>query len=175
MTKTTEQIRALRESGHVLRCHTLPHHGEYSVAAHCWQACMLLLSLNPEPSKDLIQAVLFHDSAERYYGDVPTPVKEADGKLALMFGIAEDKALEALGVRFDLDAYEHLWLTCVDKLELYLWCEDQAALGNKHTANALNYVRAWFVKRWDKLPETLKNFINEFNWQRGADLPPESS
>ena len=77
--KIAEQINrrvlAAREGGNVLRCHTVPHHGQYSVGKHSYDALSLLLLLHPNPSMNLVKATLWHDCAERFVGDMPAPAK----------------------------------------------------------------------------------------------------
>jgi 5'-deoxynucleotidase YfbR-like HD superfamily hydrolase len=123
---------------------------------------------------DLIQAVLFHDVAERYLGDMPTPAKGEGKDLTRAYLAAEERTLALMGVKFHLTGQEQHWLDCVDKLELYLWCKDQEASGNRHTERMINYLRMWFAEQWETLPETLKNFINDISiWKRGSDFPPD--
>ena len=72
-----EQIRSLRESGNVKRVHTIPVVGDvtYTVGSHSWNAVSLLYQLHTGPSHNLVKALLWHDCAERWMGDIPWPAK----------------------------------------------------------------------------------------------------
>jgi 5'-deoxynucleotidase YfbR-like HD superfamily hydrolase len=163
------KIRSLREAGHVRRCHTLPHHGSYDVAQHSWQAVALLFHLHPDPTRDLIWALLFHDAAERFYGDQPAQAGWADPELRKRQKEAEAKALTTMGLAFELNPSDKQWLEALDKLELLLWCDDQEALGNRHVKNCADLLRNWFRAEWDDLPKPVQNFFSTFQWERGNE------
>ena len=161
-----EQLRALREAGHVERCHTLAHHGSYSVAAHSWQALVLLRELHPRPSPELVWAVALHDVAERYLGDLPSPTKASSEGLAGAYELAEERTLQAMGVDLEINQEEFRWLQAIDKLELYLWCQDQQALGNQHVQNAVKFLTRWFNDNRAQIPEQVTHFLDSFKWSR---------
>lgn len=163
------KIRSLREAGHVRRCHTLPHHGHYDVAQHSWQAISLLYHLHPDPSRNLIWALLFHDAAERFFGDQPAQAGWSDAELRKRQKEAEARALEKLGVNFTLTPEETNWLEALDKLELLLWCDDQEALGNRHVKNCADLLRKWNREHWGELPKPVQDFISTFTWERGNE------
>jgi len=128
---TITQVAATREAGTVRRAHIIPHHGVYNVAQHSYGAASLLLLLNPDPSIALVKAVLWHDVAERWMGDVPAPVKMRQPELAEMIYDEEERILGALGLAQDLRTEEVLWLRAVDTLDLWLWSREEEALGNR--------------------------------------------
>ena len=163
------KFRALREAGHVRRCHTLPHHGYYDVAQHSWQALALLLHLHPDPSRNLIWALAFHDAAERFFGDQPAQAGWSDPELRKLQKAAEARAQTALGLQFDLAPEEVLWLEALDKLELLLWCGDQEALGNRHVKNCADLLRQWTHEHWAELPKPVQDFISVYTWKRGHE------
>lgn len=78
MRNRFDETLSLRASGHVRRWHTIRTITQQTVAEHSGQALTLLLQLHPDPSFNLIRALLWHDSAERVVGDVPSPALRAD-------------------------------------------------------------------------------------------------
>ena len=123
-TSRVDRAKALMEGGQVERFHCFPHHRPYSVAAHSWNMAALLSALYPGASKRLLQAVLFHDVAERWTGDSPYPLKHhlcpPAGKLLEKI---EHRILEeGLGIQMDLSPNERDWLKALDMLEFRnLW------------------------------------------------------
>lgn len=159
-------VRALREAGHVTRGHNLRHIGHYDVAQHSWHATVLLYALHPDPSPALVKAVMFHDVGERYVGDLPAPAKWASAELAKVHGELEDRALAQLGVTIDLPPEDQRWLKAVDLLELFLWCEDQLALGNRHVYRCHEAVQLWFATNRANLPAVVADVVEQFTWER---------
>jgi hypothetical protein len=169
-TVVNKLILAMRESGFVKRCHTCRTIGEYTNAEHQWQCLVLLSKLHPDPSKELIWAVAFHDVAERYLGDMPASVGWFDPALKRQQNLAEQDASYVLGLGFDLKPEDDWWLKSLDRLELLLWAEDQKALGNKHVNNLNTVVREWFRKEWQNIPQPVQNFISTYEWTRTSDI-----
>jgi len=138
--------RALREGGAVERCHTIPHHGSYTVGQHSYDALSLLLVLHPDPTLALVKAVLWHDVPERWTGDVPANAKWDNHRLAHALAVSEGKVFDALGLGplFEgLSEEECSWLHAVDRLELWLWCQDQLALGNSNVRVVQKNLAEW--------------------------------
>jgi hypothetical protein len=119
-----QKILAMREGGSVKRHHTYKIMGEDTVGNHTFNMLNLLLTLHPAPSSNLIKAVLWHDIAERFTGDVPSPAKKS---LAIKEALlqAEDSVNEKLGIKVDLSENEQSWLHGVDKLEYFLFLHEQ--------------------------------------------------
>lgn len=136
-----QAIMAARESAQVERCHTLPHHGSYTVGQHSYGALALLLLLHPSPSLQLIKAVAFHDLPERWTGDIPGPMKI--GKVAEDLWEMEEMILADLGLQFELDDVEALWLKMVDILDLWFWASEQADVGNQVTWEIVHRTERW--------------------------------
>jgi 5'-deoxynucleotidase YfbR-like HD superfamily hydrolase len=123
---TKERILLLRECGNVRRCHTFPHVGEYTVGKHSYDVVMLILVLWPNSSMALVRAALQHDLAERWLGDVPATAKWDHAELAEAYRKAEasvetNHALAVPGLT-SLEAHR---LALADRVELYLWAQDQ--------------------------------------------------
>src|SRR3990167_6644390 len=92
-TEAMQQIARLRDSGNVRRAHVFPHHGEYSVGLHSYNALSMLLLLHPGPSIALVEAVLWHDAAEKTLGDLPATAKWTYPMLAKAYELAEAEVL----------------------------------------------------------------------------------
>lgn len=75
------QVRAARESGAVRRAHIMHTLRHYDIAQHCYNMTAMLMLLHPEPSLTLIKAVMFHDVAERWTGDIPHTAKTSSAGL----------------------------------------------------------------------------------------------
>ncbi len=142
----TDIFLKLRSAGQVQRDHTRPHIGSYSIAEHCYQCLNIVLQYHPNPSIDLIKAVVYHDSAEMIVGDVPAPAKWRFDSLRHAVRNAEFQILKELRLArvLDLDPDSQHWLDAVDLLEFGLWCCDQLDLGNRLVYVALERVIARF-------------------------------
>lgn len=167
-SKIIEKVLAAREAGHVCRSHTMPHLGEYTVGKHSYDALSLLFLLYPggAPRLELAKAVLWHDGGERWVGDMPGPAKWYDPALGEAYERAEAKASEAHGFWQDITPEERSWLDGVDKLELYLWCHDQLALGNRNAESFLSQLKDWFRRNEPRLPSEVMNFYKSYYWRR---------
>jgi len=166
-----KKIIALRESGFVKRGHNCRIVGsEYNNAEHQWQCLALLYKLHPDPSRNLIWALTFHDVAERYFGDMPASVNWLRPELKKAQTQAERTANEALEVTFETSTIEEQWVHAIDRLELLLWVEDQLAFGNQHIANLATTVRQWFRDSWDQIPKPVQDFFSTYEWQRTSEI-----
>lgn len=167
-TKAIDRILAAREAGHVRRSHTLPYHGDYTVGKHSYDALSLLLLLYPggAPSLGLIKAVLWHDGGERWVGDMPGPAKWYDKVLGEAYERAEAKASAAHGFWQEITVEEKNWLDGVDKLELYLWCHDQIAMGNCNAKSFVSQLSSWFVDNEARLPAEVISVYKAYYWRR---------
>jgi 5'-deoxynucleotidase YfbR-like HD superfamily hydrolase len=163
-----DRVKALWESGAVRRFHATPILQHYDIAQHCWRMGMLLDVLHPGPSQRLRRAVMFHDSAERWTGDVP-----ATAKWWVVPGIdswlrqAELRILTTLGVHVDLTNEEHAWLKALDLLELYLFCLDEINLGNTNVTPVATVCRETLRKDW--VPQEVHNWMETAVWTRTDD------
>lgn len=168
-----QKALALREGGQVIRAHTMPYVGAYNVAIHSYNAVSLLLLLYPgQPRVELIRAVMWHDVPERWTGDVPSPAKWSSSDLKEVLDNLEQKILDTLGegeLFTNLTFQESYWLTAVDLLELWMWGQDQAAMGN-YAANKLMYRVFELIKsKWERIPKEVQDFITEFKWERTGE------
>lgn len=157
--KTSSRIRAIRESGQVQRLHTCPHIGDASVASHCFNAVSMLYVLNPAPSHNLVRALLWHDSAERWVGDVPGCTKVRYPELKALLDKIEDDYLERMRLTYQLSDDEAWWLKEMDMLELLLYTQDQMALGNRHIIPTYDDCVAWFHSHRGSLHQSVDDAL----------------
>ena len=175
-SKINRRVLAAREGGNVLRCHTVPHHGQYSVGKHSYDALSLLLLLHPNPSMNLVKATLWHDCAERFVGDMPAPAKWLNQRLGEEYELAEREAQKASGLELpELTEDEQNWLTAVDRVELLLWAEEQAALGNRHIQGLMAASWGWLAQNSAKVPVEVRDFVEGFVWHRLDNDPRKSA
>ncbi len=112
----------IMRSGRVLRWHQNPEMNgvAQSNAAHQWGVAVLILCEFPtEAAGNLLKAALLHDAGELSAGDLSGPFKNdpINADLKRLHGFAEDRALEDLGIRFELNNRELLILLWADKSE----------------------------------------------------------
>lgn len=164
------RILALREGGQTKRCHTIPYIGPYNVAIHSYNALVLLLALYPRtPRLELIQAVMFHDTPERWTGDVPTPAKISSPLLRNILDSLEQKILDKLGFSnlfSNLAPFERHWLTAVDLLELYIWGKEQELMGNQLIKSMNDTILKIFEEKKDQTPKEIEKFLKKFKLKR---------
>jgi 5'-deoxynucleotidase YfbR-like HD superfamily hydrolase len=115
----------MREGGGVKRHHTYKMVGEDTVGNHTFNMLNLLLVFQPDASSNLIKAVLWHDIAERFVGDTPSPVKKNFPAIKEALRQAEEVVNERLGIKVELTPEEDSWLHGVDKLEYFIWLSEQ--------------------------------------------------
>ena len=166
-----ERIRSLREAGNVKRVHTIPAVGDitYTVASHSWNAISLLYTLHPDPSHDLVKALLWHDCAERWMGDLPSPAKIYNPELKASYEAVEEAVLKATKLSVPIDEEDTNWLKSIDTLEFWLWCEDQQNMGNKNVINAQDQVFAILASE-DWIPTPVKQFVYAYHARRGMEI-----
>ena len=167
-----ELIGCLREAGSVERCHTIQHHGSYSVGRHSWDAAALLLVLHPSPSVALVRAVLWHDVAERWTGDVPAIAKWDEPKLVQLLVQLEERVFDRLGLAgllSSLSEEDAVWLDAVDKLELWLWANEQLRMGNRNAETVLSNLRSWFHRNEARLPLAVLRVHAEYKGETTID------
>jgi len=167
------RIKCIREGGNVERAHTLPHIGSYTVGKHSFDAVSLLLVLHPNPSLQLVKAVLWHDVAERWTGDTPATAKWSSAELKACLENLEDGINKQLDIPHgsELEPDEIWWLRSVDRIELYLWAKDQMTLGNGGAAVLVDNLAEWFRK--NRLPEACQSFMEIHRQKRTPDEIPQ--
>lgn len=156
-------IKAILEGGQVQRFHTKRTHRPYTVAEHSWRMAMLLRHLLPGAPPRLIWAVLSHDIAERWVGDVPATVKWYSPDLKLAMAQVEEHVEKRLGIAYDLPMDEAAWLHAIDLLDLYLFCVEERMLGNS-TLEQVERTCATRLTTREWVPEPVRKFVRETVW-----------
>jgi len=165
--------KAVREAGVIQRVHTVQSNGSYTNAEHTYHALSLLFVLYPgQPSMNLVKAMLWHDAAERWTGDIPGPMKYSIPELAKLVEEVENACFAEMGIDFELTEQEQKWLRAIDKIELWLWSHDQLALGNQNADEIQRTLYDLFMTGAIPLPKECQDFVREFRWGRLTDKPP---
>jgi 5'-deoxynucleotidase YfbR-like HD superfamily hydrolase len=126
-----EKILTVRAGGHVRRYHVETITGEQNVATHSFHMACLALELWPDASRELLQAILWHDVTERAVGDVPAPAKRANPELWSALHVAEARETQRLGLTVMLTEEDQARFVIVDALEACFFGVDQIRLGNQ--------------------------------------------
>ncbi len=168
-----ERLRAQREGGQVTRCHTTPHHRHYDNAQHSFNMLLLLFELHPNPSMQMVRAVMYHDLAERYTGDLPSTVRhyrpEVKEEMVMLAKLIDDQM--GTSYHWYLTNDDEIWLKALDDLEFYLWCCDQSALGNFAISVKIEAMHQCFdkLRAAGRLPDPVDQFLKEFKNGRGPE------
>jgi 5'-deoxynucleotidase YfbR-like HD superfamily hydrolase len=170
-----DRAKVLREAGAVERCHTIPHHGSYSVGLHSFNAVNLLLCLHPNPSMDLVKALLWHDAPERWIGDTPATALWSSDAFNESYLALEHMCLDRAGLLIQLTDEDERWLRAIDKLELLLWTFDQLALGNQLSQKIRAALVGWFEREATKIPDPVTVFLETYYPGRSTDLIPKET
>lgn len=166
----TVLVQRFRECSRVERSHTTPHHGSYTVGQHSFDMLTLLIALYPDCRKELMLAVMFHDFAERWTGDIPSPAKASDGEFGKKLAQIELKVTRTLGLQIKLEEMERFWLKGLDVVEYLLWAKEQLALGNQNVQTSIASTLVWL--RHNQIPTPLAEFVNKHQWTRTPDQLP---
>lgn len=172
MESNHTRILTAREAGYVRRCHTIPIIGEYTVGKHCYDALSILLILHPEPSLNLIKAVLWHDVAERWTGDTPAPAKWSNPDLNFHLREMENRILRLRGFKFELTAEEECWLRGVDMLEFLMFAYEQIQMGNKCMSAYFHKARNVFISAPHHYPTICFEIAITWSPERLEELEP---
>lgn len=153
-----------------------------NLAEHSAQVAMLAHALALIGNKRLARsydlgkvtlAALYHDGAEVYTGDLPTPVKYNSPELRQSYALIEEQAASSLLshlpadlradyaplVREDLPSEILRLVKAADKLAAYIKCVEEVKCGNSEFADAKKTTFAALKKM--ELPE-LEVFLEEF-------------
>lgn len=164
------RVSVMREASRVEREHTMPHHGSYTNGQHSYDMATLLIMFHPEPSMDLMKAVLLHNVPDRYTGDVPEPAQQSDGEFGKRMAIMAVRIKQSLGISFDLTDQDRVWLRALDKTEQFLWAKEQIMMGNHNAQARVGQLASWF--QHNAIPVQLKTFLEQHTWIRTPDQFP---
>jgi len=110
---------AFYKAGYVRRWHHRPEIQQQTVGQHTFGMLCLLLKLHPNPSSNLMKAIICHDLAESVYGDFSHEAKQALPQLNDIEASLSDTFLKSHGIELDkLDAKDRLWIDYLDQLEV---------------------------------------------------------
>lgn len=95
-----------------------------TLAGHQGRVAIIIHHLWPDCRKELLVAALHHDMGEPFFaGDVSYRAKADNPDLAEMLSEGEKRAIEALGVIYDLTPDEERKLKFADRLDAAMWVE----------------------------------------------------
>jgi 5'-deoxynucleotidase YfbR-like HD superfamily hydrolase len=124
-------IKTIRKGNAVKRWHTRRMHHYETVGEHTANVLSIVFALTGKPSTDLIGAVLIHDTAEQWTGDVPATAKWEMPVLKTYLDALEDKMMEQNMLKMpDITDEERLVLKWADMLDLCYTCLDELNMGN---------------------------------------------
>lgn len=169
-----DRIRAQLEGGRVKRCHTADYIGHYDNAQHSFNMCILYLALHPEPKFRVVKAILYHDLAERFTGDLPAPALIEFPELREGIKKVEAHCRKVMGVEIDIEEEEAHWVHTIDKVEHYLWAVRQVSMGNtrvEHHLRKLELILAQ-LRGEGKVPVEIEDFLTHYDHRHGDDGLP---
>lgn len=166
------KLTLLRECSNVRRCHTIPHHGEYTVGKHSYDATVLLLALFPDISRNALVYMMLHDTGERWVGDIPCTAAWDDGALGKAYKVAEERVRREHGIILpDVPPEELHLIQVVDKLELWMWTQEQMFLWNNlHVMGCHDRLKQYFeeLAAEGRLPEPVENVLEDYTPRRSS-------
>lgn len=115
----------------VKRYHTVTTLVSETVGHHSHGVAMLCLLFDPQASRQLLLAALFHDLAEHQTGDIPSPAKREFG-IGGKVDELEIRLMAAVGIIMpDLTPEDKRTLKLSDVAHGALFCAREISLGNK--------------------------------------------
>lgn len=129
--ETKDVISFIANGAAVKRFHTVTTLQTETVGHHSHGVAMMCLVFDPDASRSLIMAALFHDLGEQILGDIPSPTKrkiDPEGRLDTY----EATIMQEHGVVMpELTAYEQRVLKLADIASGMLFCGREMSLGNQ--------------------------------------------
>lgn len=162
LAQLLSRIHVLQTGANVKRWHTKALIGEQNLGHHSFGALSLLLLLHPAPTMTLVKAVLWHDMAEQYVGDVPSPTLWRNPSFREQYEDIENAFLERmLNIHMEnLDPLEVTWLKAVDKLECLLFSREQLRLGNLAFKRTMLVIYQWFDEQ-ESMPQVVSQLVRK--------------
>jgi hypothetical protein len=174
MDELIHKVVQCRAGGAVERCHGIKHHGSYSNAAHQWGVAMLLHYLYPQHWQRVVLHALTHDVPEFIWGDVPAPTMRYVPGVATGLKELEQRFANSIGLPGEAEGLskdEYRALKSCDRLELYLWCMEQRAMGNHYAKECAAELHRYFTEE-DGLDPVGLAFYNRL---RTGDILPKQT
>jgi len=117
-------LRTCHNSGQVTRWHAHPimcRHFQ-SVADHTWGMVALLYKMHPNPSTELVKAIIYHDSGELFGGDLQYGFKKSHPEFAAQHEqMSSDLARQAGIPQVVVTGNDAEWLEFLDRLESWFF------------------------------------------------------
>lgn len=118
--------RTAHATGQTVRYHTNPVMSRLhqTNADHSWGVAMIILSLHPNPSRNLVAQAVIHDCGEKWAGDLSYPFKRMYPGIGRNHAEAEKQlAMSHQIPQFELTKEESEWLRFADRLECHYFTE----------------------------------------------------
>lgn len=148
--------RTAHATGQTVRYHTNPvmNRLHQTDADHSWGVAIIILSLHPNPSRNLLGQAIVHDCGEKWAGDLSYPFKRMYPEIGRNHAEAEKQlAMDHRIPQFELTKEESEWLRFADRLECHYFAE---------------IYHPWMTK--DPSWERTKEMINEMVVQLGISV-----
>lgn len=145
-----EQIACMNQrlaTGDILRYHTAPQVGQgQTVGQHTWRGLVLLDMIWPSAPMQIWRYFLYHDAAELFTGDIPSPIKWSNKALQEIIAELEEDICDKMGLpsKTDFPRDEQLLVEMIDVLELMFHCNPL----RKTIAKAEEIYQAGYEKVW---------------------------
>lgn len=156
------EIDTILAAGEVIRFHTERMLTRQTVGSHSWRVATIITLVHPNPSANLLKAALFHDVAERWTGDIPSPAKwewETLKRGAIVSTSHVELVLKL--PTGQLTPEEQMWLKGADFLDLLLHLRDELSMGNSTVAATATRAQEYFISNLlGRLPEPLQRFYH---------------
>ncbi len=167
-----EIIETLHDSGRVRRLHTVPTVVEHTVGQHVFGSLVIARALCHANSVDfgrVAPALLLHDAAEIYTGDVPAPVKWHRPVIDKELRSIEEEFENRYNVGVTLTPVEEMVVKAADILDLMASCLHERRMGNRTAvlthmmSNCLTYViKSDFKDRLTGVYTLAEHYMEEF-------------
>ena len=116
----------------VKRYHTVTTLTSETVGHHSAEVALIVLLLEPEASRQLLMAALYHDLAEHQTGDIPSPAKRVYG-IGEQVDELEKRLMREAGVSYPLlTETEARTLKLADIAQGALFCVREINTGNRN-------------------------------------------
>jgi hypothetical protein len=178
MSRLISNFRLAVEGNAVLRFHAVRTLRKQTVGEHVSNMLGLYFSITDEPSMDIVRAILVHDMAEQYTGDIAAPAKVDNPDFDKALDVVEALWMEKYGIfpahktMSPVDTWVLNWLDIVD---LCYFCKTDLAMGNTMIApmyrRALKYLEILMNNEcFSLLPEEMQGHMGEVTDTVGARL-----
>lgn len=144
-----ESLDFIIAGSEVLRYHTVTTLMRETVGHHSHGVACLTLLLDPDASRELLTAALWHDLAEHQTGDIPSPAKREYG-IGEQVDRLERRLMQTAGLSYpELSDADTRTLKLADIAQGALFCVRELSLGNRRMAvvydRYMSYARLFFL------------------------------